>query len=343
MGGPSLFVGAGTSLLAEEGFSCDTITVAGSSTNGCSGLGHGGRRRKRSVSLVGVNIHLKVTLHLLLDTGRVNVLIVVKVKDIDLDVNDTGVALIARDSIRGEAVGILFAAHESTGPRKLAILGSFHINLVAVQVGPVPVPVDGVDVAGLEVLGKFNVGLAGQFLGGEGAERSEFARALKADVPVVGLVALAVVVVAGGDELAALVAASSLLIPEEVDVKELLLILRLGGAIEVDGATVSGLVWLVIGEGGVAILKVHESDVVTRGSFKHRELGVLLKLELVEDLIARVSRLARGRENVLGDRVGVGRVRGIASHEATSITDLANHGAILSELGGILNPGVSRS
>jgi hypothetical protein len=93
----------------------------------------------------------------------------------------------------------------------------------------------------------------------------------------------------------------------------------------------------------MAILKVHESDVVTRGSFKHGELRVLLKLELVEDLIARVSRLARGGENVLGNGVGVGGVCGIARHETTRITDLANHSAILSELGGILNPGVSRS
>ncbi|KAI6761269.1 hypothetical protein HG531_001822 [Fusarium graminearum] len=176
-----------------------------------------------------------------------------------------------------------------------------------------------------------------------GALGLEFGGASSAELTIVGLVALAIVVVASGDELATLVTTSALFVPAEVNIKELLLILGLSGAVEVDGAAVLGLVGLVLRKSGVAILEVHDGNIVTRSSFKHGELRVLLKLVLVQNLLARVGRLARLGQNVLGDRVGKGRVGGIARDEATRVTHFTNHGAISSEFGGILNPGVSRN
>lgn len=297
---------------------------------------------------------MEVRLHLRLDTGRVNVLVVDVVKDVqilgtealrasDLDVKDTGVAFVARNGVHSEAVGVFLSAHESTGPGEPAILGGLHVDLVTVQIGPVPVPVDGVDVTSLEVSGELYIRLAGELFLVNGSLRLELVRTSGADLTSVGLVALAVVIVTSSDELAALVAASTLRVPEKVNIEELLLILGLGGAVEVDSAAVLGLLGLVLGESGVAILKVHNSNVVASSGFKHGKLRVLVELELVQNLVARVSGLTRLRQNVLRDRVGKGRVGRIARHKTTRVSHFTDHGTISSEFRSPLNPGVSRS
>ena len=93
----------------------------------------------------------------------------------------------------------------------------------------------------------------------------------------------------------------------------------------------------------MAILEVHNSNVVTSSGFKHGKLGVFFELELVQNLFTGVSGLARLRENVLRDRVGKGGAGRIARHETTRVSHFTDHGAISSEFGSPLDPGVSRS
>ena len=171
----------------------------------------------------------------------------------------------------------------------------------------------------------------------------EFGGTSGAELTTIGLVALTIVIVASSDELATLVTTVALLVPAKVNIEELLLVLGLSGAVEVDSAAVLGLIGLVLGESSVAILKVHNSNVVTSSGFKHGKLGILFELKLVQNLLTGVSGLARLRENVLRNRVGEGGFGRVARHETTRVSHFTNHGAISSEFGSPLDPGVSRS
>lgn len=174
-----------------------------------------------------------------------------------------------------------------------------------------------------------------------GTLRGQFSGSLKTESTVVGLVAVAIVVVSRAQQNAAAVASCAVLVPNKMHVKEALVLAGLAGAVEEDGAAILRLLGLVLRERRVAILKVDDGDVVARRGFQHRELGVLLLLVLVQDLITRVGTLAGHRQKQLRDAVLERRVGRVASNPATSIAFSSNHGAIRGDFVSSLNPGVS--
>lgn len=259
----------------------------------------------------------------------------------DLDIDGAGVAFVLGDGSHGEAVGVLLAAHECAGPGVQPICGRLEVDVGGIQIGPVPVPVDCVDGAGLEVAGQLNGGLAAKFNVVISTLRSQSSRSLNAELAVVGLVTIAVIVASRAQQNTALVASRAVPVPDKVHVKEALVLVGLAGAVEEDGAAIQRLLGLVLRQRRVAVLQVDEGDVVARSGFQHGELGILLLLVLVQDLIARVGTLASHRQKQLGDLVLPERVGGIASNPAASIALSSNHGAIRGNLVGVLNPGVS--
>lgn len=300
---------------------------------------------------VGVDVDLEVVGHLRLDSPGVDVLLVDPVAhDVgvlgshgrrdDLDVNGAGVALILGNGRHGEAVGVLLAAHKRAGPGVQPVGGRLEVDVVGVQVGPVPVPVDGVDRAGLQVAGQLDGRLAAELDVVDGALGGQLSGSLKADRTVVGLVALAVVVVSRGQENAAAVAAGAVLVPDEVHVEEALAVLGLAGAVQEDGAAVLRLLGLVLRQRRVAVLQVDEGYVVARCGFQHRERRVLLQLVLVQHLIPREGALTRGRQNPLRDAILEDGVSRIARNPAARIALGADHGAVRGDLEGTLDPGV---
>ena len=259
----------------------------------------------------------------------------------DLDVDGAGVTLILGNGGHGEAVRILFSTHKGASPGVEAVGGSLEVDGVGVQVRPVPVPVDGVDGAGLEVGGQLEGGLAAKLNVVRGALRSQLGSPLHADGAAVWLIALAVVVVAGGQEAATAVTTSALLVPDKVDVKEALLLLGLAGAVEEDSTAVQGLLGLILGKGGVTVLKVDDGYVVARCGLQHRKLRVLIQLVLVEHLIPRVGTLASSRKNPLRDDVLEGGVSRVARDPAASVALGADHGAVGGDFVRLFDPGVA--
>jgi hypothetical protein len=152
-------------------------------------------------------------------------------------------------------------------------LGRRHGDALLGHVGPVPDPDDGVDLADGGVGGDLDVVLAEQL-----RDLGELLRAVAhdaLDVAGVGnpLVALAVVVVSRRDELALAVAALAVGGPLVQDIHELETgEVVLGGAVEVDGAAVDGLVGVcLVGAADVAVLPVLDGDKVAGGHRQHRD------------------------------------------------------------------------
>lgn len=259
----------------------------------------------------------------------------------DLDVDGASITLILGDGGHGEAVGVLLSAHKGASPGVEAVGGGSKVDVVGVQIGPVPVPVDGVDGARLEVAGQLKGGLASKLNVMVGSLRGEFGSSLSADGTGVWLVTLAIVVVAGSQENAATVTSSARLVPNKVDIKETLALLGLAGAVEEDSTAVQGLLGLILGESSVTVLKMDNGYVVARSGFQHRKRRVLIQLVLVQHLIPRISTLASSGENPLRDAVSEGRVSRSARDPASSVSFGSNHGAVGGDLEGTLDPGVT--
>lgn len=335
------FGGLGNILSDSDGNS--VVPAAGRGGRGVDRrTSHGGSRTglaSASSSTVGINVNLKVITHLLLDGLGVDVLLRDPILNTlllghgsarsllnNLDINGAGVGLVARDCVHGESMRVLFASHEGASPGEDTVLGGLNVHLLSVQVGPVPVPVQSVDGASLQVRGQLDIALAEELSVVVGSIIRQFLGTTVADRTGVGLEALAVIIVSSSEKPATLVTTSSVTAPAEVNVEELLLSLWLRSAVDEDGSSVLWLEWLVLRKGSMAILSMQQGNMVSRRCLEHGKFGVSLKFILVDHFLATVESLARWWEEMLRNRVTPSRFG--TSHPSTSITRFTNHGAI---------------
>lgn len=304
---------------------------------------------------VGINVHLEVVAHLLLNGLGVNVLLVNPAlfssgtvfghdrtgesRD-DLDIKGRSVRLVAGNGIHGKPMGILLASHERTGPGKDAVLSGLGVDLVGVEVWPVPVPVDSVDGARLEVRGQLDVGLAEKFSIVVRSVAGKLVCPAATYLTRIRLETIAVVIVSCSQQSASLIATGAVPTPTQVDVKQLFLRLGVGSTVKEQRTAVLGLVWLVLGQGGVAVLGMQHGNVVAGRSLEHGELGVGFERVFVHDFLAAVVCLAMGRQKKHGNSILPSWLR--PGHPSSRVALLANHGSVGSNLANHLYPRVGK-
>lgn len=259
-----------------------------------------------------VDVNLEVAVQLFLDGLHVDILVLDKrcaspslalealgIRLRDLNVHDTGIGLVLLNGRHGEPVRVLLAPHEGSSPRETAIDGLGEVDVRGIQIRPVPIPVDGVDRARLEIFGQLDIRLAPELLSGFRAKRLQLIGTSQGNLRPARLVALPVVEVSCAKETASLVTTGTVTVPEKVNVEETLMFFGLGCAVEKDGTRVLGLVWLAE-HGGVPILEVNDGDMIASCSLKHREGWIWVQRIFVEKLVANVSLSGVGGKAVHG-------------------------------------------